>query len=42
MNLGTVSSICKLKSLEKKRGAGGEGKVPMLPLNNFSDFFPKK
>ena len=26
----------------KKRGSGGEGKVHMPPLNNFSDFFLMK
>ena len=27
--------------MKKKRGSGKEGKVPMPPLNNLSDFFQK-
>ena len=36
-----MPGIYKLESL-KKRGSRSEGKVPMPPLNNFSDFFLKK
>ena len=37
------TSVCKLKSFwyQKIRGFWGEGIIPMLPLNNFSDFFGK-
>ena len=39
MNLGTVISICKLKSSEKIMSSRKEGEVPMPSLNSFSDFF---
>ena len=32
----------KTFGIKKIRGFWGEGIIPMLPLNNFSDFFWKK
>ena len=34
-------SVFASSSPRKKWGSDGKGKVPMLPLSNFSDFFKK-